>query len=146
MRRKIFNDFANVLCQKFVDLPNGYDLATLAKLGSGVVSINILTDQCFFEESPIEPLRTCAEHRQWLQIQLAKRQLSLAVFESISMSVEFRVTDTILDKPYGHDFRHADFWLKCTSEIRTPEAKYNGSSERQKKWGYGNYWQDLYGE
>jgi len=43
MRRKVLQDFANVFCQRIIDLPEGYDLASFAHYGSGKYSLNVLT-------------------------------------------------------------------------------------------------------
>ena len=50
MRRKVIQDFANVFCQRFIDLPSGHDLATFAYLGSGSASLNILSGECAFTQ------------------------------------------------------------------------------------------------
>jgi hypothetical protein len=146
MRRKVLQDFANVFCQKFIDLPSGYDLAVFVKLGSGTASLDILTGQCCFGNGSTERLETCLEHRAWWEKQLDKHNIPLSGLEFVTMKIEFRVTDVMIKESYGHNQSHADFWFKCTSEIRTAEASYCGQYEGLKKWGYGYYWQQLYGE
>jgi hypothetical protein len=39
MRRKVLQDFANVFCQRLIDLPEGYDLASFAHHGSGKIQL-----------------------------------------------------------------------------------------------------------
>jgi len=43
LRRKILQDLANVFCQRFVDLPAGYDLAAFGRHGSGLYQTDILS-------------------------------------------------------------------------------------------------------
>jgi hypothetical protein len=70
MRRKIIQDFANVFCQRIIELPEGYDLASFAHYGSGKYKANILTGECSRDGSPIPTLRTCGVYDDWLRAQL----------------------------------------------------------------------------
>jgi hypothetical protein len=45
MRRKVIQDFVNVFCQRVIDLPEGYDLASFAHYGSGQYRLSILTGE-----------------------------------------------------------------------------------------------------
>jgi hypothetical protein len=121
-------------------------LPFFAKMGSGTVNLNLLSGECRSGDRVIEPLRTCREHLEWLKGQLDKHGIPLAALEQVTMNIDFVVSDIVLHRPYGHDFRHADFLLKCSSKIVTSDGKYDGHSERQKRWGYGHYWQELYGD
>jgi hypothetical protein len=69
MRRKVLQDFANVFCQRLIDLPEGYDLASFAHHGSGKYNLNVLTGECSHNEVPIPKLRTCDTYAEWLRTQ-----------------------------------------------------------------------------
>ena len=72
MRRKVIQDFANVFCQRVINLPDGYDLATFAHHGSGIYKANISTGECSHNGNPIPRLRLCDPYREWLRTQLGK--------------------------------------------------------------------------
>ena len=63
MRRKVIQDFANVFCQRILQLPEGYDLASFVHYASGTYELNILTGKCSFNGDPIPKLRTCDEFK-----------------------------------------------------------------------------------
>ena len=57
MRRKVIQDFANVFCQRLIDLPEGYDdlpegydLASFVHYASGKYRLSILTGECSHNE------------------------------------------------------------------------------------------------
>ena len=135
MRRKVLQDFANVLCQRFIDLPSGYDLATFVHLGSGFYLLDILNGNCSRDGLPIPPLMTCTEYRDWLQVQFAKRNIALEPLR-ISMGVNILVSDVRVRTSFGHVFASAFFECSCRSEIRTDEKTYSGHHRGAKAWGF----------
>ena len=56
MRRKILQDFANVLCQQFIDLGSGGDVATFVALGSGEYALDLINGECSHDGVPIPEL------------------------------------------------------------------------------------------
>lgn len=72
MRRKVIQDFANVFCQRVIDVPDGYDLASFAHYGSGKYKANIWTGECSYNGSPIPQLRLCGMYQEWLRTRLDK--------------------------------------------------------------------------
>jgi hypothetical protein len=134
MQRKILQDFANVLCQRFIDLPNGDDLAAFAHLGSGSYELDILNGNCKRDGLEIPPLKMCAEYREWLLEQQKKRGVPPGI-----LRVNMRIIASILDKTthssYGHVFPSAHFDFACHSEIQTDEKTYLGNKHGSKTWG-----------
>ncbi len=63
MRRKVIQDFANVFCQRVIDLPDGFDLAAFAHYGSGTYRANILTGECARNGEPLAQLHMCEVYR-----------------------------------------------------------------------------------
>jgi hypothetical protein len=145
MRRKVLQDFANVFCQRFVDLPNGYDLATFVHLGSGFYLLDILNGNCSRDGLPILPLMTCREHRDWLEMQLAKRNIPLESLR-IRLGINVLVSDVQVRASFGRVFASAHFECSCRSEIRTDEKTYLGHRRGAKVWGFDWYYQKLYGD
>src|ERR1041385_2055297 len=142
MRRKVLQDFANVFCQRFVDLPSWYDLATFVHFGSGLYLLDILTGNCSRDSVPIPPLMTCAEYKDWLQTQLDKRNIPLEALQ-VSMRIEVLVSNVKVKTSFGHVFASAFFECNCQSEIRTDETAYLGHCRGAKAWGFDWYYQRL---
>ena len=133
-----------MFCQKFVDLPSGYDLATFVHLGSGFYLLDILHGHCSRNGLPIPPLTTCTEYRDWLQMQLTKCNIPLESLQ-INMGINVLVSDIKVSTSFGHVFASACFECKCRSEIRTDEKSYLGHYRGARKWGFDWYYQKLYG-
>jgi hypothetical protein len=144
MRRKVLQDFANVFCQRFIDLPSGYDLATFVHLGSGFYFLDILTGNCSRDGIQIPPLMTCKEYREWLQTQLNKRNIPLEVLR-VSMRIKVLVSEVKVKTSFGHVFESASFECNCLCEIQTDEKTYVGNCRGAKAWGFDWYYQKLYG-
>ena len=145
MRRKVFQDFANLFCQKFIDLPDGYDLATFVHLGSGFYLLDIINGNCSRNGLSIPPLMTCKEYRDWLQVQLNKRSTPLESLQ-ISMGINVVVSNVRVKTSFGHIFASAFFEHNCRSEIRTDEKTYSGHHRGAQAWGFDWYYQKLYGD
>jgi len=145
MRRKILQDFANLFCQKIIDLPSGYDLASFAHHGSGLYSANILTGVCTLNGKPIPPLRTCDEYREWLSVQLSKHRINSEGIKSVGLQIELKVDKVNIKSSHGHQFADAHFSFDCRSQIATDEKSYKGKMAGEKTWGFDWYYIKLYG-
>jgi hypothetical protein len=144
MRRKVLQDFANVFCQKFVDLPSGYDLATFVHFRSGFYLLDIVSGDCTRDGTPIPPLMTCKEYREWLQDQLTRRKIPLESLR-VTMGINVLVSAVKVKTSFGHIFASAFFECNCRSAIRTDEKTYLGHHRGAKAWGFDWYYQRLYG-
>lgn len=145
MRRKILQDFANLFCQRLIDLPSGYDLASFAHYGSGTYTANILTGKCSVNDKPIPSLRTCGEYKEWLKAQLDKHGIQQYGVKEASLRIHMMVDKVNIKSSYGHQFADAHFSFDCQSEIRTDEKSYIGKMAGEKTWGFDLYYIRLYG-
>jgi hypothetical protein len=145
MRRKVLQDFANTLSQRFVDLPSGFDLATFAQLGSGCYSLDLFTGVCTRDGESIAELKTCADGRGWLEAQLASHRVPSGL-AGACMRVEVTVSDVGVKRSYGHVKAWATFALSCTTELSTDEKQYIGHEARTRAWCFDLYYQKLYGD
>jgi hypothetical protein len=134
-----------VFCQKFIDLPSGYDLATFAHLGSGFYHLDILNGNCTRDGISIPSLETCKNYREWLQTQLNKRNIPLESLR-VTMGINVLVSDVEIKTSFGHVFASAFFECNCRSELRTNEKKYVEHRRGAKAWGFDWYYQKLYGD
>jgi hypothetical protein len=146
MRRKVIQDFANVFCQRVIDLPSGYDLASFAHYGSGKYTLSILTGECSHNGVPIPKLRTCDVYEEWLRTQLGKQGISQNEIQEARLEIDVVVQDVKVRSSYGNRFAEAHFSFDCHSEIRTDEKAYLGHMAGNKNWGFNWYYEKLYGE
>jgi hypothetical protein len=145
MRRKVIQHFANMLPQRFLDLPDGFDLAILAKEESGVVVFNVLQGTASINDALRPELRTAASYRAWLFGEAEAHRVPTDGIAHASMSVTFEVTGIEVKESFGHVSHSATFSFDCTSEVRTDERSYRCRSFGSKVWGYGHYWEHLFG-
>jgi len=146
MRRKVLQDFANVFCQRVIDVPEGYDLAAFAHYGSGKYSLNILTGECRHNAGPISKLRTCDVYQEWLRTQFEKHGIDRNPIQEATMEIHVIVQEVNVRSSYGHRFADAHFSFDCHSKIRTDEKTYVGHMAGNKKWGFDWYYEKLYGK
>ena len=145
MRRKAIQDFANVFCYRFLQLPEGYDLAAFVHYGSGTYELNVLTGECSFNGEPIPKLRTCDVFREWLFTQLGKHLIPHESIEVARLKIDVTVSQVNVRQSYGNGFASAHFSFDCQSEIRTDEKSYASRMSGEKTWGFDWYYNQLYG-
>ena len=145
MRRKVIQDFANVFCQRILQLPEGYDLASFVHYGSGTYTLNILTGECGFNSKPLLKLRTCDVFKEWLFAQLDKHLIPHNGIKAVNLSIDVTVSEISVKQSYGHEFASAHFSFDCRSEIVTDEKSYVSSMSGEKTWGFDWYYNQLYG-
>src|SRR5882757_6152400 len=92
MRRKVIQDFANVFCQRILQLPDGYDLASFVHYGSGAYDLDILTGECSLNGERISTLRTCDVFKEWLCVQLAKHLIAPNDIERAHLRINVTVS------------------------------------------------------
>jgi hypothetical protein len=98
MGRKVFQHFAHVLGQKFIQAPSSLDVARLAIFGDGVLALDMITRRAIHNGLPIEPLPYVDGMKRWLDGRLAILRIpsdelvgaSLRVVYSVVLSVEVR--------------------------------------------------------
>ena len=145
MRRKVIQHFANMFPQRFIDLPEGYDLALLARAKRGVASFNLLEGTASIDGVPEPLLRTASSYREWLHKEAAAHGVELEGIRSASMEVRFEVDAVEVEESFGHVSHSARFRFECASELRTDEKSYTCESSCERQWGYGWYWEQLFG-
>lgn len=145
MRRKVIQYFANMFPQRFLDLPSGYDLAVLAKAERGRALFDFLGGTSSIDGTSQPNLRTGASYRDWLLKEAASHGIDAGALVHASMEVAFEVTGIEIKESFGHVSHSATFTFQCASEVRTDERSYSCQSVGTKSWGYGWYWEQLFG-
>jgi hypothetical protein len=140
MRRKVFQDFANVFCQRILQLPEGYDLASFVHYGSGAYDLNILTGECSFNGKQIPMLRSCNVFKEWLFEQLEKRLIAPNVIKLASLKINVTVSQLSVKQSSGHEFASAQFSFDCRSEIATDDKSYACAMSGDHLWGFDWYY------
>lgn len=146
MRRKVIQHFANMFCQRFIDLPSGYDLARFVKLGKGTAALNILDGECTYNGSPVDRFDTCNEYKEWLFRELERHSIAPDTIVHARMEIDATVSNIEIKESFGHVLRSADFSFDCRSAIQTDEKTYSSRQFEEKRWGYDYYWGMLYGD
>lgn len=136
MRRKVIQHFANMFPQKFLDLPEGLDLAILAEEERGRVEFDFLDGTASVNGAPRPEMRTSVVYRAWLQREMAAHGIPMEALLQASMGVAFEVTAIKVKESFGHVFRSATFSFECVSALRTDERAYVCRSSGSKAWGY----------
>ena len=88
---------------------------------------------------------TCKDYKEWLQTQLAKRNIPLESLR-VNMLINVLISDVRVRTSFGHVFASAFFECNCRCEIQTDEKKYVGQYRGAKAWGFDWYYQKLYGD
>jgi hypothetical protein len=116
--RKVFQDFAHVLCQRFIEVPSNKDLVNLVLLGGGTLALDIVTRKATCNRYPIEPLPYAADARGWLDSQMTKQNIPIEELVGASLVVEYVVS--------------LDF--ACTGSISSPDRLYTSALKAEKVW------------
>jgi hypothetical protein len=145
MHRKVIQHFANMLPQRFLDLPEGFDLAILAKERQGIVEFDFLQTTASIDGVPKPEMRTSASFGAWLLREAEAHGIPIEALLHASMNVAFEVTEIEVKESFGHVSHSATFSFECASELRTDERSYACRSSGSKAWGYGYYWEQLFG-
>ena len=143
MRRKVLQDFANTLCQNYVDLTGGFDAAAFACYGSGTALMNFLSGNCTFNDLPIPVLKGCTVLKDWLHQRFAVHAIVVQEIALAQMTVSVVVSQLNFRRISNHAFYSGHFNFNCLCEIRTDDKMYCGQMIGEKVWGFGNEYDEL---
>ena len=91
MGRKVFQDFAHVLCQKFVEVPSNRDLVNLAIFGDGTLELDLTARKAMHNRAPVEPLPYVDNMRGWLEQRLVELRIDNSELARAALTVEYTV-------------------------------------------------------
>ena len=132
MGRKVFQDFAHVLCQKFVEVPSNRDLVNLAILGDGVLRLDITGRKATHNGFAIEPLPFTEQSLRWLESRLVDLAFPRVELQGASLTVESGVK---LHRKPGLPFLCIELALTCSASIRASDREYVSTLTAGKSWG-----------
>jgi hypothetical protein len=120
----------------------------LVKLGSGTLSIDALTGNCYFNRQPIEQLSIAVELREWLKDELTTNRIPLESISRAHVKAELSLSEipwssrTINEQFFDHgkhvktDRMHRCI-IECESEVTTDETRYQSSYRDIEEWPVG---------
>lgn len=127
MRAKRLKHCAHVLCHMFCGWRLHSDWDTLVQLGSGVLTIDVLSEECLHDDTPIPPLNIARNLREWLVKDLSFYHIPLAELIEAILEVEFE-----LGKPEPNPSGpEVPCRFSCRSQISTDEMVYKSTYEDQ---------------
>jgi hypothetical protein len=133
--RKVFQDFANVLCQRFVEVPSNRDLVNLVLFGGGTLVLDLMNRRAACNRYPIEPLPYSEDARRWLFTQMAKHEIPNEELSGASLTVEYAVE--FIRQPNIPIIPTAKFDFVCTAAIASSNRVYTSVLKAQKSWSLG---------
>jgi hypothetical protein len=143
MKRKVLQDFANTVCQNYIDLNGALDAAAFACYGSGTVLMDLLSGECKFNEEKIPTLNSSIFLQHWLHKRLAAHDIPVSGILSAEMHVIVVVSNLNLARSYGRALYSCHFDFTCRSAIRTAEKLYSSEMRGEKSWGFGEEYHTL---
>jgi len=131
-------------------LANSYK--DLGRLGSGVLSIDVLVGSCRFDGLPVEPLLIAGELHLWLCRDLAAHGIPIDALLRASLTVRLstsaigsgpRITRAKYFGADGKSIRSGGHYrcvIECESEVATEDTVYRSHSTDVEEWPAG--WPD----
>jgi hypothetical protein len=132
MGRKVFQDFAHVLCQKFLDTPSNRDLVNLAILGSGTLILAVTDGSATHNRLAIQPLPYAQTWLDWVTPQLAVHHVPRTELQVVELAVTYTVE---LTRKGGLGWLCARFDFACEGRVASPDREYRCSLKASKEWG-----------
>ena len=130
MARKVFQDFAHVVCQKFIEVPSNTDLVKLAVLGDGKLELDLIAGKASHNRGAISPLPYMKETREWIECRLTELQIPSVELLSATLVAEYTVT---LHRLPPLHWLSAKFEFACTGIIRASDREYVSEMKANKE-------------
>ena len=132
MGHKVFQDFAHVLCQKFVDLPSNRDLVNLAILGSGKLTLLVTEGRASHNGIAIQPLPYAELWLAWVKDRMRTLRIAETELTRAQLVADCRVE---LERQPGTGFLCVKLALACEGTVSAPDRVYSATYQGEKRWG-----------
>jgi hypothetical protein len=150
MRRKRLKHAADILCQMFCGWRLNNSKPEVVKLGSGILEIDALTGNCFFDGQSIPELSIAVELREWLKEDLAAHNIPIETLSHARLKVALSFSEISWNdrQAKGEMFFSGNGGavktptmhrcvVQCESEVATDEAVYPSHFEDLEEWPIG---------
>ncbi len=132
MGRKVFQNFAHVLCQKLVLAPRGRDILQLAIMGHGKLVMDLVSHRAGHNRYPVSRLPYMEDARLWLQGRLWHHSIPNEQLQSAEVIVDYRV---VLGRSHGDNHLTGAFAFACLGRIGAPDRVYESTLTAEREWG-----------
>ncbi len=129
MRRKVIQNYADVLCHMAIGWRMGEDLETLAELPDGTIEINILTGRAMHSRAGDLSLRIASEMQAWLKQRLSADRIPEDAIVRAVITLGTRTDRIRTDKK-----RVVSFDWQCHSLLATDEKTYESKLAEAHTW------------
>ena len=150
MRRKRLKQATDTLCQMFCGWRLNNSKLELVKLGSGILEIDALTGECYFNERPIPELSIAVELREWLKEDSAAHNIPIEAISQARLKAELFFSEILWNdrQTKGEMFFSGNGGavktptmhrcvIQCESELTTDEAVYHSNFKDLEEWPIG---------
>jgi len=122
-----------------------FDYKALAELESGVLSINVLSQECKHNDKPIQPLKMVSALHNWMVDDLEDNNLSVNDVEIAELKVEFTTKRQLGQKNQGSSWadptKHfVSCTLECSSIVKSKGREFTSSYYDQEEWPESYSW------
>lgn len=132
MGKKHFQDFANVLCQKFVECTTNVDLVDLAIFGDGCLELFITEGRATHEGHAVQPLPFAAEWLAWVEWRLDALGIPRGELQSALLRVNYTVE---LTRASSLKWLGCKFAFDCTGIITSGDREYRAERRAEIRRG-----------
>src|SRR5262245_6462672 len=133
MGRKVFQDFANVLCKKFVESPTNRDLVNLTILGDGILELAITDQRATHRGHAVEPFPFEKQALDWLDSRLDELKIPRTELQRAVLKVDYTIKLHRRQDSLG--WLCVDLTLTCEAAVRAPDREYHSTLSAKKSWG-----------
>ena len=134
MGRKVFQEFAHVLCHKFVEVPSNRDLVNLAILGDGELVLAVMEDRATHNGTAVQPLPYATEWRHWVGARLNELAIPASDLVSAHLTVKYQVD--LRRRETGLRWLSGYFAFECAAAVGAADRTYRAELSTSKEWGF----------
>jgi hypothetical protein len=149
MRHKRLQHVANTLCHMFCGWQLMFSYPMLEQLGSGTLRLNVLTEDCSFNDTPIPPLAIAGTLAAWLRQELMDNHIDIAALTEATLTAQLdikriesrhRQRNNQYFGPNQQLLKPTHFTacvIACRSQVVTDEKTYTSEYHDYEEWPHG---------
>lgn len=144
MRRKRLQHAVDIACHMLCGWRLMNDQKALTELGSGTLEIDLLTEECLYNGTRIEPLNIAGEIAAWLRHDLEAHRTPVEGIRRAYVRSEFVIRPLAgkrkaPEKWRGNPSNYIACDIRCESAIETDEKTYSFAMTDYEEWPE-NWW------
>jgi len=150
VKRKRLKNIVDTMCHIFCGWETYSDYNELIKLGNGTIKVNILNEECYFDDSKINMLNVAKGLINWFKKDCKNNNIDIALIKNALLTVELNYN--LIDSKNRFHSRGEIFYnngknvnsskfhkceFRCKGHIETDEKKYKSDYVKYKEWPNG---------